>query len=477
MSGIIDLDSLTRIELANGSIWDGTVVTTSSGGAISTGNSTTTPLLANGVFTGSWEQVSPTYASVTVSMISDKASATEGVEYQFSSDGINIDINHTGTFDHVDEGHTIKNPPHCRYFRLKYTNGNQAQTYFRVQTIYNTMDTAATTIGLNDNIENHPHVDLVRSVITGLSSQGGGTYHNVKVTPSGSITTAPGSPTSPATGSGSLTALNTDVIFDNSAGYSAISFVITGTWVATISPAVSVDNSNYTAWEAMDRATVYTSMTANGTFTANIANHRYFRLRMTAYTSGTASVSYFATANPSVNQRVLVNTQTSSTAGATSRQQVVGIDTAHDKIHLGLLFNWSHTVNLNNGVSRRISMTTGAQTEHTEFVLFADYQMQLTIYEGSTTTDGAAITEYNHSRSSANTSLCTVAQVTTFTTAGTTFFGPVIFGSTGGSAANLVVPRNNEWILKASTKYVFELTSLQNNNDITLVVDHYRNQA
>lgn len=288
---------------------------------------------------------------------------------------------------------------------------------------------------------------------------------------------APSAPTLPITGSGTLGSLNADVIFDNSAGYSAISFVITGTWVGTITPGVSVDNSNYLSWEAMDRATVYTSMTANGTFTANIANHRYFRLRMTSYTSGIVSISYFATVNPSVNQRVLVNTQTSSSAGSISRQQVVGIDTEHDKVHLGLLFNFSHTVNLNNGVSRRISFTTGTQTEHTVFYLLADYQMQFTVYEGSTTTDGTTITELNHSRSSANTSLCTVAQVTTFTTAGTTMFGPLIFGSTGGSAASLIIPRTNEWILKASTKYVFELTSLQNNNDITLVVDHYRNQA
>lgn len=440
---------------------------------VDTGNSTSTPLGNGATFTGSWTNVLA-HTNVSIMVTTDKDSATNGLVFQQSSDGVNVDDTDSYTISaNVPKQYTFGVA--AKFVRVVYTNGSQTQGFFRLQTIHHPFAPKPSSHRLDDTPISQDDAELVKAVLTGKSSAGNN-YVNVKVNPSGSLITTPGAPVAPANGSGSLGSLNADVIFDNSDGYSAISFVITGTWSGTITPGVSVNNSDYIAWECMDRATVYTSMTANGTFTANIANHRYFRLRMTAYTSGTASVSYFATANPSVNQRVLVNTQTSSTAGATQRVQVVQIPTEHDKIHLGLLFNWTHKVNLNSGNSRRISMTTGVQTEHTAFSVLADYQCTVTLYEGSTTTDGAAITEYNRSRSSANTSLCTVAQVTTFTTAGTTIFS-FIFGSTSGSAASVSFPRDQEWILKASTKYVFEVTSGQNNNDITLLVDHYRNQA
>ncbi len=284
-------------------------------------------------------------------------------------------------------------------------------------------------------------------------------------------------PALPVMGSGSLTALNTEVVFDNSAGYSTIACGLTGTWVGTITPAVSVDGTNWLNWECTDRTTIYTSHTANGVFCADISNWRYFRLRMTAYTSGTASVSYFVTNNKATNQRVIVNTQTASSGGNSSRSQVVGIDTEHDKAHLGLLFDCSHVGSANANGFVRIALTTGAQTEHSVFQVFSTYQCEFTIYEGSTTTKGATITEHNHNRASANTPLTTAQVVTAVTTSGTAFFGPVRFGSAGGNSSAINLPRGQEWILKTATEYLIEVKSLQNNNDITIVVDHYRNQA
>lgn len=290
----------------------------------------------------------------------------------------------------------------------------------------------------------------------------------------GSIAQA--APVVPVTGSGTLTALNSDVIFDNSASYSSISFVISGTWVGTITPAISVDNSTYDNWEMGNRTTIFTNTTVNGTFEADIANYRYFRLRMTSYTSGSASVSYFATTNDSVNKRIVLNSQNTSTSGASQNNQVKTIETEHQQIHSGLLFGFTDAANLNNGGTRRISFQSTA-TEHVVFAIYADFQCTFRLYEGAVTTDGATITEYNHNRNSANTSSATVKVVTTVTSSGTAIYGPIVFGSSSGNAATVIIGRSNEWDTTANTKYMFEVTSNQNNNDITLDVSHYRNNA
>jgi hypothetical protein len=286
-----------------------------------------------------------------------------------------------------------------------------------------------------------------------------------------------GSPSTPVTSSGSLTTLNSDVVFDNSAGYSTISFVITGTWVGTITPAVSVDNSNFLSWECADRATFYTSMTANGTFTADISSHRYFRLRMTSYTSGTASVSYFVTDGAGPNKRIVLNTQTFSSSGATQRSQVASIETEHDKIHLGLMFMSFSNAVLAAAAYHRVAFTTGAQVEHFILSVMIEYQATITIYEGSTTTKGTTITEYNRNRGSANTPLTTVQNVSAVTAAGTAIFGPLTFGSSGGNGSAVILGRAQEIDLKTSTEYMIEVQSLQNNNSVSIMYDHYRNQA
>jgi hypothetical protein len=122
-------------------------------------------------------------------------------------------------------------------------------------------------------------------------------------------------------------------------------------------------------------------------------------------------------------------------------------------------------------------MTTGAQTQHSVFMVISEFQCEFTIYEGSTTTKGATLTEYNHNTGSANTSLNTIQVVTAVTATGTAKQGPLRFGSSGGSSSTVILPRNNEWMFKANTEFLIEVKSLVNNNDITIVCWNYRNQA
>jgi hypothetical protein len=91
--------------------------------------------------------------------------------------------------------------------------------------------------------------------------------------------------------SANATALNTDVFpaLDVSA-YSSASIQITGTWAGTITFQVSDDGVNYVSQVVANSITTggsVLSTTTSGVYSVPLF-HRYLRVRMTAYTSGTA---------------------------------------------------------------------------------------------------------------------------------------------------------------------------------------------
>lgn len=99
---------------------------------ISETNSSTTPLAADAVFTGKWEDVSQ-WNDVTVACSTD-VDGTYSV--QFSPDGVNQD----STLTRYYQTNSI-NPPHRftitrKYARVVWTNNGTDQTYFRLQTSY-----------------------------------------------------------------------------------------------------------------------------------------------------------------------------------------------------------------------------------------------------------------------------------------------------------------------------------------------------
>jgi hypothetical protein len=106
-------------------------VPVNTGGKISTGNSSTTPINTGANFTGEWEDVS-SYSNIVIAVNTDQNGY---YEIQFSPDGVNVD----STLTRYHRTNQIE-PPHNftitrRYARIVfYNNSGTNQTVFRLQT-------------------------------------------------------------------------------------------------------------------------------------------------------------------------------------------------------------------------------------------------------------------------------------------------------------------------------------------------------
>lgn len=155
------------------------------------GNSSTNPLGINGTFTGQWVDTLG-YASIAYSIQSDVVSSTGGIERQWSQDGgttwfywdhDTLDVDRIG----ANNGTDLVVRCHARYFRLIYTNGPYAQTFFRLQTILNKYMPSGDTVGVSHAPSSGNDALLVKAILTGKSVTGGGTYVDVEVNPSGAL--------------------------------------------------------------------------------------------------------------------------------------------------------------------------------------------------------------------------------------------------------------------------------------------------
>lgn len=150
-------------------------------------NTTNIPLGIGGVFTGVGTDVS-SFNSVTIQLFADVDSATDGMCFQFSTDNINWDDSNDYNLDvSVSNVRRFQFPVTAQYFRVKYENGNVAQTEFRVQTILHNSDVLTSIHRLDTGLTNDRSVTVTKSVIAGETSAGGGAFVNVKVSPSGAL--------------------------------------------------------------------------------------------------------------------------------------------------------------------------------------------------------------------------------------------------------------------------------------------------
>jgi len=101
---------------------------------IDSNNSSTAILGANAIFTGATTDCT-LYSSIDISVYSDVASKLQGLEVQSSTDGTDSSWYTYFTFN-VDAATQVYRSVNvqARYFRIKYTNGSNAQTTFRLQT-------------------------------------------------------------------------------------------------------------------------------------------------------------------------------------------------------------------------------------------------------------------------------------------------------------------------------------------------------
>jgi len=164
------------------------------GNAVSTDNSTESTLGISGVFTGTSEEVSE-YATVSVGVFANVASATDGLSIQFSPNGTNWD--HTDVFTiPASTGKTFTVGPAARFFRIVYTNGVLAQTTFRLQTVFKVGAPKPSSHRIQDTISNDDDAELGKSVITGEDSNG--IFQNISANSDGSLNTVPTVPDTPS---------------------------------------------------------------------------------------------------------------------------------------------------------------------------------------------------------------------------------------------------------------------------------------
>lgn len=216
-------------------------------------NSTTTPLASNATFTGSWVDAIG-YSHITVMAIADQVGATNGVDIQHSSDVSNVDYHSYRTMD-TTSGHDFKVSIQGRYVRVVYTNGTTTQGYFRMQSILRTEEPSASIMDIDAALIGHRNGLITKSLISGKTTAGGGSYVDVKVNPSGSLT-ADVSGSTVVVSSGTITAYQGD-------GWT-VSAAITNSSV-TINPGKGSTSLGPIA--------ISTSTTSTPCFSANV-NHR-----------------------------------------------------------------------------------------------------------------------------------------------------------------------------------------------------------
>lgn len=145
-------------------------------GKVDTSNTSSTPLAIDGVYTGTGVSTLD-YAMIFVNIYSDVASAVDGLSIQTSSD--NVTWRSAWTFT-VPAGieQRLSFPTNKLYYRVKYTNGETAQTTFDLQTVLKKNYSKPSSHRIKDAITEEHDATLQKSVITGEDSDG--TFVNIE---------------------------------------------------------------------------------------------------------------------------------------------------------------------------------------------------------------------------------------------------------------------------------------------------------
>ena len=140
---------------------------------ISQGNSSTTLLGAGETFTGKGLELLDGSGQITVSFYADVDSATNGVKFQYSHDGITWKTATENGFSYTAPRLArYQYGINARYFRVQYTNGATPQTEFSLQTILLANASRTSIHRLGDNVSAERSVELVKAGITGENPNG-----------------------------------------------------------------------------------------------------------------------------------------------------------------------------------------------------------------------------------------------------------------------------------------------------------------
>lgn len=155
------------------------------GAVVSTLNSTSTLLTANQTFTGTSEDVLQ-YGVINVVVRSDVQSATDGLQFLFSTDNV--------TFYSSDEYtilagkfKTYSLAPVARYFKIQYQNGTTNQAQFLLQTIYKQVYVKPSSHRLADTLSPQDDAEVVSSIL--VAKLPDDTFTNIRTTTEGHLIT------------------------------------------------------------------------------------------------------------------------------------------------------------------------------------------------------------------------------------------------------------------------------------------------
>lgn len=151
----------------------------------------------------------------TIMIRSDVASATDGLIYEFSHDGINIGLSKAVSVPIAGDAHTVTHI--AKHFRIKYINGSIPSTKLVIQVIHHRNKNKPLTSNVTQEITDASDVENVRSVIVGKNS--GGTYRNVTIDPENSLNV---SITNPTTSFGELAVAQPHMIIQSAFVYDEI---------------------------------------------------------------------------------------------------------------------------------------------------------------------------------------------------------------------------------------------------------------
>lgn len=130
-----------------------TIISNLAEGVVSVGNSSIVNLAANAVFTGTTEDVT-VYANIKVNVYSSHASATNGLNYQQSHDGILwIPLTDAYTIPALSQK-SFSIGVNMKFFRVVYTNGATTTTTLVIQSLYHKSDKQASSVRPQDGRSN-----------------------------------------------------------------------------------------------------------------------------------------------------------------------------------------------------------------------------------------------------------------------------------------------------------------------------------
>ena len=127
-------------------------------------NSSSTPLGAGGVFLGAWFDTL-NYNVMLLGVMSDQASATDGLDVEWSADGITETQDDRFTIA-ANSGKVFTFSPANRYVRIRYTNGATPQGSFSLQLIHKKGGFKASSHRLGDSLVADDDATAVKAVLT-----------------------------------------------------------------------------------------------------------------------------------------------------------------------------------------------------------------------------------------------------------------------------------------------------------------------